>query len=220
MDFGDILRQWESSARIHGSQKQERKQERMKGHESGNGEAGKGSGFPDKGTRNVRTSQDREIPDREESCDDEAETPQNQTDRDSLTARRLAAWLDTHTIPDKDAPESDSADTSQAKSRARSRREESRRTPDATLDLHGKTANEAVALVNGFLERCAREGKEHVLIIHGKGMHSADGPVLDAVVRKVLETSPVAGMHGEAHRSLGGGGATWVRVRGKYYFSR
>jgi len=43
---------------------------------------------------------------------------------------------------------------------------------DAILDLHGKSIEEAITAVSGFLQKCLREGIRVVLIIHGKGRHS------------------------------------------------
>lgn len=40
---------------------------------------------------------------------------------------------------------------------------------EAILDLHGKTVTEAEDALSHFLLHCQKEGKTHVLIIHGKG---------------------------------------------------
>jgi DNA-nicking Smr family endonuclease len=48
---------------------------------------------------------------------------------------------------------------------------------EAKLDLHGMTAEEAKETLYRFLLRCERNGKRHVLIIHGKG-RSNTKPVL------------------------------------------
>ncbi len=97
------------------------------------------------------------------------------------------------------------------------REEEARRLarlrPQATLDLHGKLAAEAEEAIGFFLRDAARRGLEKLLIIHGKGIHSGGAPVLKALTRKVLETSPLAGRFGPADKDQGGAGATWVIVR-------
>jgi len=83
----------------------------------------------------------------------------------------------------------------------------------AKLDVHGKTAEEARRLVRQFIDASAREGKEKVLIIHGKGLHS-DGPaVLPLVVREELERHPRAGRMEKASIRDGGSGALIVYVR-------
>ncbi len=101
--------------------------------------------------------------------------------------------------------------------RASLREQEARRLsqlrPQASLDLHGKSASEAEVAVESFLCDAARHGLEKVLIIHGKGNHSSGAPVLKATTRRVLESSPLAGRFGPADRDQGGGGATWVIVR-------
>ena len=84
----------------------------------------------------------------------------------------------------------------------------------ARLDLHGMTAAEAEEALERFFEDAARRGIEKVLVIHGKGIHSEDGPVLGRTVRRFLEASPRAGRHGAADRKDGGNGAVWVLVRG------
>lgn len=47
--------------------------------------------------------------------------------------------------------------------------------PQATLDLHRKDAESARALLAAFLEHERTSGKERVLVIMGKGRHSAGG---------------------------------------------
>lgn len=85
--------------------------------------------------------------------------------------------------------------------------------PQASLDLHGMTAREAEDAIAAFLRDAARKGLEKVLVIHGKGNHSAGAPVLRSAARKALESSPLAGRFGPADRADGGTGATWVLVR-------
>jgi DNA-nicking Smr family endonuclease len=121
----------------------------------------------------------------------------------------LEAWLDAKGVDDKDAggPQ-DSGD----------RREESRRLaalrPQAVLDLHGMTADEAESAIAAFIETAARGGLEKVLVIHGKGLHSEGGlPVLKRTARRVLESHRLAGRFGEAARADGGSGALWVMIR-------
>ena len=85
--------------------------------------------------------------------------------------------------------------------------------PQAQLDLHGLTAEEALRAVGRFLAECRSNGLEKVLIIHGKGHHSSGGPVLGSAVRRFLERSPHAGPFGEAEARWGGRGALWVLLR-------
>jgi DNA-nicking Smr family endonuclease len=87
------------------------------------------------------------------------------------------------------------------------------REPQATLDLHGMTGREAEQALERFILLSRRRGLRKVLIVHGKGNHSQGEPVLQRVVRGVLEKSPYTGAFGPAERRHGGRGATWVAVR-------
>ncbi|MDP2790745.1 MAG: Smr/MutS family protein [Rectinemataceae bacterium] len=133
-------------------------------------------------------------------------------------AATLTSWLASHGVVDKDSVRGEARDES--REGPVSGRDMSMRPPQARLDLHGLTAAEADRALRDFLAQCSRRKLENVLIVHGKGNHSAEGPILAGVVKRVLETSPLAGSHGNAHRSLGGRGATWVRIRKSDYFSR
>lgn len=85
--------------------------------------------------------------------------------------------------------------------------------PQATLDLHGCRIGEAVDRLERFLKTSRAQGLQKVLIIHGKGNHSAEGSVLDRVVRNHLERSAISGEFGLADKKRGGRGATWVILR-------
>ena len=51
--------------------------------------------------------------------------------------------------------------------------------PDAELDLHGKTREEAIMMVQNFVMTCHENQFRTALIITGKGLHSGNqGPVL------------------------------------------
>lgn len=94
-----------------------------------------------------------------------------------------------------------------------SRSGDTRKKPQAVLDLHGVTADEARQQVLDFLMDAALSGKTKVLIIHGKGHHSQGEPVLKRIVRQCLEESPYAGRHGHPGREDGGSGAVWVMIK-------
>ena len=83
------------------------------------------------------------------------------------------------------------------------------------LDLHGLTREEALAALPGFLHSARKRGQKAVLVITGKGNHSAEEPVLhqavaswlrDAGRETVLEFAP-------APREMGGSGAYVVFLR-------
>ncbi len=122
-------------------------------------------------------------------------------------------WLDAHGTSDKDAL-GDAGDprSGQRAAAAEARRFEALR-PQASIDLHGMTAREAEEALGHFLADAAQRGLEKVLVIHGKGYHSAGEPVLGRTARRVIESSPWAGRYGQADRSEGGSGALWVAVR-------
>lgn len=49
---------------------------------------------------------------------------------------------------------------------------------EASLDLHGMSVEEARDAVESFLQQCIYKGMRVVLIIHGKGYHSSQSPIL------------------------------------------
>lgn len=55
--------------------------------------------------------------------------------------------------------------------------------PEAVIDLHGYTTQEAEETLRGLLKTV---GVHHVRIIVGKGNHSANGPVLRDFVKRYL----------------------------------
>ena len=84
---------------------------------------------------------------------------------------------------------------------------------DGTLDLHGLTAAEAENKLRIFFAKAQKTGWKKVLVIHGKGIHSSDEPVLKKVVMDFIENSPIAGSHGIPGASEGGSGAVWVAIK-------
>lgn len=130
--------------------------------------------------------------------------------RRERAARGLETWLEENPVPDKDA-EPEAVDERRLREAERERLRELK--PQARLDLHGKTAAEAEAALALFLNECVVRGLEKVLVVTGKGNHSAGEPVLGKAARRVLESSPLAGSFGQAEKSLGGSGALWVVLR-------
>jgi hypothetical protein len=125
----------------------------------------------------------------------------------------LSEWLDRYGAPAAhEARERDKAPQG-ARGGASSIRELEALPVDAALDLHGLRAAEAEARLEAFLRESAASGLRKVLVVHGKGNHSPEEPVLRAVVRRVLERSVQAGRSGAAPKSQGGSGATWVLLR-------
>lgn len=84
---------------------------------------------------------------------------------------------------------------------------------EAVLDLHGMTAAEAEKAMASFIYLAAAKKYRKVLIIHGKGIHSKESPVMRQTVISFLERCPKAGKHGTPSAAEGGSGATWVIIK-------
>ncbi len=95
--------------------------------------------------------------------------------------------------------------------------------PEARIDLHGRTLDEAHRALTGFVLRAQSEGKRLVLVITGKGRSAPDDDpiprrpgVLRHHVPVWLRAAPLAGLVlqvAPAHRRHGGGGAYYVYLR-------
>ena len=88
--------------------------------------------------------------------------------------------------------------------------------PDDQIDLHGKTRNEAIKIVQKFVIDCYQKNLRSALIITGKGHHSAEkDPVLKSEVKFWLERngeSFISDFH-EAPPRFGGSGAIWLNFK-------
>jgi DNA-nicking Smr family endonuclease len=122
----------------------------------------------------------------------------------------LSAWLRINDVVDKDA-ELFEADAPSKKGERR-RRLRSKK-PDAFLDLHGKTRDEAWASMDEFFSLGRQQGLEKLLIIHGKGNHSEGEAALKRVVQEYIERCAFAGESGHSTAVEGGSGATWVLLK-------
>jgi len=86
--------------------------------------------------------------------------------------------------------------------------------PEAELDLHGLTVDEASMKVGFFLPDAIYHGFRTILIITGKGLHSSDGPVLRQAMEKLLDHQREQVIEwGVAPRRYGGDGALVVFLR-------
>lgn len=102
------------------------------------------------------------------------------------------------------------------RAKARPPWEEEEAEPDDELDLHGKTQEEAIHMVQNFLLVSQRKGLHHVLIITGRGRNSGEhGPVLKESVRRWLELNGKRFVRAfaAAPPRWGGEGALWVTLR-------
>lgn len=97
--------------------------------------------------------------------------------------------------------------------------------PEARIDLHGMTLDQAKPALQSFIMKSFSRDRRLVLVITGKGRQSADdGPipqrpgVLRHTVPHWLQTPPLSQMVlqiSEAHIRHGGGGAYYVYLRRK-----
>jgi DNA-nicking Smr family endonuclease len=85
--------------------------------------------------------------------------------------------------------------------------------PDAVIDLHGKTREEAWLALDSFFQDSKDSGHEKVLVVHGKGNRSPGEAVLKRMVIDFIERCPFAGESGHGKATIGGEGATWVFLK-------
>ena len=88
--------------------------------------------------------------------------------------------------------------------------------PESTLDLHSMTSAEAESAIRRFIGDALEAGIEKVAIIHGKGLHSADGVgILRDVSIKTLKELSCCREMCAAKPAYGGQGVLWVILRKK-----
>jgi DNA-nicking Smr family endonuclease len=122
----------------------------------------------------------------------------------------LTAWLRINGVVDKDA---EIAETAGESNRGERRRRLLAKKPDAALDLHGLTRDEAWLALDNFFRAGHQQGFDKLLIIHGKGNHSEKDGVLKRTVRNFIERCAFAGESGQGSPAEGGSGATWVFLK-------
>jgi DNA-nicking Smr family endonuclease len=85
--------------------------------------------------------------------------------------------------------------------------------PGNRLDLHRKTAAEAVASVKRFID-ASRRLHRSVCIVHGRGLHSEGNvAILKSRVRECLRSHPAVLAYADAPPNDGGPGAVYVLLR-------
>jgi len=87
---------------------------------------------------------------------------------------------------------------------------------DARIDLHGLTAKAARLEVRRALLAAYQEDLRCVLVVHGRGQHSVEGPVLKAFLLRWLTEPPLANLvmaFASARPADGGTGAVYVLLR-------
>lgn len=184
MDFGDILEQWDASLKKAAEPKRQSQVSRKKA--------------------NALTKEEREA--KRQGYSYEQIMEQDSKKR----IHPMELWLRRYGTIDKDKISEEKqqaeryADASYIKSLA----------PQAVIDLHHLTREEAWDRLNVFVASCCKKRLRKILIIHGKGNHSnGSDPVLGPMVRLFIEQDKRLGASGHPDRNHGGNGATWVLIR-------
>ncbi len=87
---------------------------------------------------------------------------------------------------------------------------------ESRVDLHGLNARTAHVTVRRAPERAHADGRRCILVVHGRGVHSPEGPVLRAFLLRWLTESrvaPIVMAFASARPRDGGEGATYVLLR-------
>jgi len=119
----------------------------------------------------------------------------------------MDVWLEKNEITDKDAY------LQKSSGRGEYRRRMMNTKPDAVIDIHGNTSDEAWIALEQFFENAKNSNYEKLRIIHGKGNHTQGDAVLSHTVRRFLEQCSYAGESGFEKSIKGGSGATWVLLK-------
>ncbi|MFH2114953.1 MAG: Smr/MutS family protein [Spirochaetota bacterium] len=194
MDFGDILKAWEKDSARRDAQ---------------SGGVSRPAGPPPSGKKanpdRVSRAQGKPIKGKSgKGSGAEAGVPTTESIRQTQSA-----WLERYGVPEEARRDGDTPALGPPP-----KRDLARLPIDGTVDLHGMTVPDAIASLELFFSRAEALAWRKVLIVHGKGIHSKDGPILIDTVRRWLERRPSAGRSGPADAELGGGGATWVLLKG------
>lgn len=125
---------------------------------------------------------------------------------------RMEEWLDLYPPSEAQRREDDGV-LDDATISAQTRKQLLAMAPEAVLDLHGLTVEEAAGRIDRFIEESVDAGLRKVIIVHGKGNHSPDGGVLSKVTGDCVSRHPLAGENALSRGSEGGRGARWVILR-------
>ena len=187
MDFGDILNQWDEQSR--NAKKKTKVSQPQVSHKRAN----------------ARTAEEREM---ERAA---SRTPEQVMEEEAkVQINPMELWLRRYGVTDKDAA------AAEYNERTKMEHREYLRTmrPEARIDLHGLTRDEAWGRLDGFVADCIRRGYKKILIVHGKGNHSkGSDPVLGPLVKTFIERHEQLGTSGHPDHTQGGSGATWVIIK-------
>ncbi len=188
MNFGDILNSWDDQQTVIKNKPQ-----------NNSGVSHKKANAPDK---NERAAAARKMQTFDEMMKKQAATKINP----------MELWLRRYGTIDKDAE----AEKFNEQRKLSNRTYLKQLQPEAVLDLHGMTGEEALARMDSFVAECKAQGMVKIMFVHGKGIHSnGSDPVLGEAVRSFIENDKRLGVSGHPDRHHGGSGATWVIVREK-----
>lgn len=194
MDFGDILNQWDGVQKAEKSKAKERAKVPQVSHKMANAPT------PEEKAARKRAKLAAEGRLYEEQMKEDAKKQINP----------MELWLRRYGVTDKDK----AADEYEERSKMESREYLRTMRPEARIDLHGLTREEAWARLNSFVNDCIHRGLKKILIIHGKGNHShGSDPVLGPMVKTFIEQNKNLGSSGHPDRAMGGSGATWVIIK-------
>lgn len=122
----------------------------------------------------------------------------------------MEMWLRRYGTVDKDAEADEYTENNKMHDRAYLK--EMR--PDARIDLHGLTRDDAWAKLDSFVGDCVKRDFVKIMIVHGKGLHTTGSdPVLGPMVRSFIEQDKRLGTSGHPDKNYGGAGATWVIIK-------
>lgn len=194
MDFGDILNQWSDMQTSERCAAKEKPKSPQVSHK-----------MP-----NAPTPAEKEAK-RRAKLAAEGRTFEAQMAADAQkTINPMELWLRRYGVTDKDKAAEDYAERTRMESREYLRTMR----PEARIDLHGLTREEAWNRLTSFVNDCVRRDLKKILIIHGKGNHShGSDPVLGPMVKTFIEQNKHLGSSGHPDHSMGGNGATWVIIK-------
>ena len=136
-----------------------------------------------------------------------------ESDRNDVLMKQI--FENVKDVPDKEPlPDQTAAQAPSKNSRSSTR--DSIKRPDDEVDLHGKTTDEAIKIVQKFVIDCYQKNFRSALIITGKGHHSAEkAPVLKREVKLWLERNGHSYITDfqEAPPRFGGSGAIWLNFK-------
>lgn len=189
MDFGDILDKWDKT------QKEKPKQIQRP---AGSGKKLNAPSLIEKEEEQKARERRRLIPQK-----------QKESQKAKKDEELMKQWILRYGVIDKDAR----AEEAEKNQLAQDMEYVKYMPAEASLDLHGMTREEAWITLDKFVESCQKRKIRKVLIIHGKGNHSSENPVLGGLVHNFIERDYRLGASGHPDKKLGGRGATWVLIR-------